>query len=414
MSRRKSRLFATATVMATIASGLGLGLSSSVASASGGGLKTITVGVLTDVTGLASSGNATSVQGVRAGVYLAKREGYNLKYVVGDTASSPAGALTAGQSLVEEHHVTAVLTVSALAFGAAPFFKAQGIPVIGAAEDATEWTTDDNMFSIYGAIHGNLVTTAYGKFFKSQGVTNLGTIGYNISPESADSTEGSAVSVKQEGIKVGYLNAAFPFGSTNVQPIALAMKAAGVNGFTAAIDPNSAYALIVALKNLGVHLKATLLGTGYGGDVVNQATPAQAQAAQGVSFVNPFEIMEQNTPATKQFAADLKSAGVKGLPTSAEYNGYESVGLLLQGLKGAGSNPTSASLLSSLSKIHNWNALGMWGGRTMNINNRTSIVSGVDNCIWVAKLVGKGFDLVPGADPVCGKTVPGVSVSPPT
>ncbi|MGO8862998.1 MAG: hypothetical protein ACLQRH_19870 [Acidimicrobiales bacterium] len=36
------------------------------------------VGVLTDVTGPGSSDNATTVQGVEAGVQLAKRDGYAL------------------------------------------------------------------------------------------------------------------------------------------------------------------------------------------------------------------------------------------------------------------------------------------------------------------------------------------------
>ena len=102
--------------------------------------------------------------------------------------------------------------------------------------------------------------------------------------------------------------------------------------------------MLAALKNLGVHLKASLLYTGYGGDVTNQASSGGAASGSRSLFENPYEVMEQNTPATKQFAADLKSAGVKGLPTQAGYDGYESVGLLLQGLKGAGYNPTPPRL----------------------------------------------------------------------
>ena len=414
MAHKTSRLLATFAVVATVVSGVTIGLRGPKAGASGSGVKTITVGVLTDATGAGASGNASSVIGVKAGVYLAKRDGYDLKYFVGDTATSPTTALSAGQSLVEQHHVLAVIAVSALTFSAAPFFQTQGTPVIGADQDAGEWLTDKNMFTVFGAGHTNLVSTTFGAYMKSQGVTNLGSIGYDIAPSSAEAAEAAAASAQHAGIKVGYLNAAFPFGSTNVQPIALAMKAAGINGFTAATDPNTAYALLSALKNLGVHLKASLLFTGYGASVTDQASPAEQQAAQGVSFENPYEVMEQNTSATKQFAADLKSAGVDGLPTQAEYDGYEAVGLLLQGLEAAGSKPTQASLIASLSKIHNWAALGMWGGRTLDINNRTSIIGGVDNCIWVAKLEGKRFVVVPGAAPLCGKAIPGVSVSPPT
>jgi ABC-type branched-subunit amino acid transport system substrate-binding protein len=73
-----------------------------------------------------------------------------------------------------------------------------------------------------------------------------------------------ADSAKAAGIKIGYLNASFAFGSTNVQPVALAMKAAGVDGATASVDPNTSYALITALRQAGVDLKAFLLPTGYG------------------------------------------------------------------------------------------------------------------------------------------------------
>ncbi len=410
MAHRKGRILAAATVMATVVSGLSLGLSGATAGASSSD-KTITVGLLTDATGLGASGNASSVQGMEAGQQLAKRDGYNLKFVVGDTATSPTTGLSAGQSLVEQHHVLAVVAVSSLTFAAAPFFKAQGTPVVGVAEDASEWQTDSNMFSVYGIPKTSLVNTGDGLYLKSQGVTNLGSIGYAISPSSAEAAEGAADSAEKAGIKAGYVNAAFPFGSTNVAPIALAMKSAGVNGLTAATDPNTAYALIAALKQDGVKLKAVLLATGYGGDVTNQASPAEVQAAQGVSFENPYEIQELNTPATKQFAADLKAAGIKGLPTQSEYNAYVSVGMLMQALKAAGNNPTQAAIITQLAKIHTWNALGLFGNHPIDLTNRTNYSGG---CFWVGKLVGKNFELVPGAEPLCGKTIPGETVSPPT
>lgn len=93
------------------------------------------------------------------------------------------------------------------------------------------------------------------------------------------------------------------------------------------------------------------------------------------------------------------------------YNGYISVGLLVQALKSSGSNPTRASLIQSLSKIHNWDSLGLWGGRTLDINNRADIAGGPDDCEWFTKLVGNSFQLVAGADPVCGSVIPGVTVS---
>jgi hypothetical protein len=85
------------------------------------------------------------------------------------------------------------------------------------------------------------------------------------------------------------------------------------------------------------------------------------------------------------------------------------VGLLLRALKSAGSNPTSASLTTALSNIHNWDALGLWGGRTIDINDRTDILSST-TCSWITKLVGTNFQPVAGADPICGSVIAGESV----
>jgi ABC-type branched-subunit amino acid transport system substrate-binding protein len=374
----------------------------------GGGGKTITIGVLTDLTGEAASGNKTYINGIRAGAILAKRDGYTIKYVTADTQTSPAAALAAAQKLVTQDHVPIVLAQSAIAFAAAPYLSAQHVPVIGVAEDASEWATDLNMFPIAGALHITAVTSTLGQVFKLLGATTVGTLGYGISPSSADSAEAGIKSAQAAGLKNGYLNATFPFGSTNVQPIAVAMKGAGVDAFYASVDPNTGFALITALRQEGSNLKAAVLPDGYGADTL-QAGPGALQAAQNVYFQLGYEPAEMNTAATKQFQADLAASGTTGVPTYGEYNGYVSAGLLLRALKSAGANPTSATLTTALSGIHDWDALGLWGGRTVDINNRTDVlVSAL--CSWVTKLVGSDFELVPGADPLCGQVIPGETV----
>jgi ABC-type branched-subunit amino acid transport system substrate-binding protein len=385
--------------------------SSSTSSGGGGAGRTFTVGVLTDVTGLGASGNKTAVQGVQAGMVLASRDGYTIKYIVADTATSPATALSAAQKLVQQDHVFAVIANSALTFSASDFLTSQNIPVIGAAQDSSEWTTAKNMFSVFGALHTTKVASTFGDFFKMQGVTNLGSLGYSIAPASAEAAKGAAESAKASGLKAGYVNSSFPFGSTNVQPVALAMKSAGVDGMTASVDPNTGYALITALRQAGANIKVNLLPTGYGGDLL-QAGPGALQAAQNVYFLLGYEPVEMQTAATKQFAADAKAAGIAGEPTFAEYNGYLSVGLLVRALKAAGANPSQAALINALSGIHDWDAQGLFGTHKLDINDRENIVSGVDNCYWVTKLVGNKFQLVAGADPICGQTLPGVTVSP--
>jgi ABC-type branched-subunit amino acid transport system substrate-binding protein len=376
----------------------------------GGGNKTITVGVLADLTGLAASSSKTSIQGVNAGVVYAKRQGYTIKYVVADTATNPATALSAAQKLVTRDHVSVVIAHSAILFAATNYLTSHGIAVIGPGEDGPEWTQAKNMFSVFGAVHATKVTDTFGKFMKSQGVTSVGAVGYSVSPLSSEAAKSSAASAKSQGVKVGYLNANFPFGSTNVAPAVLAMKAAGVDGFTATTDPNTAFAFVSGLRQAGINPKVSIFSTGYGGDLL-QAGPGALNAAQNVYFSLTYEPVEMNTTATKQFESDLKAAGVSAKPTYAEYNGYVSVGLLVQALKATGCNAKSAALITAMSGIHDWNALGLFGSHSLDLNDRTNLVGGADNCLWVTKLEGSNFTLVPGADPVCGTELKGVTVS---
>ncbi len=379
-------------------------------SGNGGGNKTYTIGVLTDLTGPAASGNKTSPMGVQAGTILAKRDGYTIKYVVADTTTSPSTALTAAQQLVEQDHVSAVLAVSSLTFSAAPWLTSQGIPVVGVAEDGPEWITSKNMFSSFGPTDTTKVTTTPGQFFKMEGVTNVGTLGYSVSPSSAESALSAAQSSEAAGLKAGYVNAQFPFGSTNVEPVALAMKSAGVNGMEPSTDPNTGFALITALRQAGDNPKVALLPTGYGGDL-QQAGPNALQEAQNVYFLSSWEPVEMHTAATEQFQSDLKAVGITHDPTYAEYAAYTAVALFVQGLQGAGSNPTSADLIKSLGNIHDFTSAGLFGSHKLDMSQRTNVGTGVDNCYWITKLSGSTFQLVANADPICGTVIPGKTVS---
>jgi branched-chain amino acid transport system substrate-binding protein len=371
----------------------------------------ITIGVLTDLTGLAASTEASIPAGIKAGVGVAQAEGYNIKYVVADAATSPTGALTAAQKLVDEDHVFGVIALSALTFAAANFLTSHGVPVVGAAIDGPEWVTAKNMFSIDGTEDFTKAYDQAGKFFTMEGVTNLAALGYGITPSSALSTKGTAISAENAGIKVGYLNANFPFGSTNVGPIALAIKDAGSDGLYAGVETSTSFALITALRQQGVHLKAPFLPIGYGGDLLD-AGPAAMQAAQGVFFSVGYEPVEMHTPATERFQAALKQyAGVTIDPTFNQYLAYLSVDGFVTGLKAAGPNPTQASFINAMLGIDHYDAAGLYGSSYSIGFGMAQRGAGSSLCTWMTQFSGSTFQLVPGADPVCGSVIPGKVVS---
>ncbi|MBL7489459.1 ABC transporter substrate-binding protein [Frankia sp. AgB1.9] len=413
--KRKSKITVAAGLCAAtvfLAAGCGSSSGSGAAGASGTtqpGKTKITVGVITDITGPAAASNKSVVDGVKAGTYYASRNGYTIKYIVGDTATSPATALAVAQRMVTQDHVFAVLANSSLMFAAAPYLTQHNVPVIGAAEDGPEWIAAKNMFSIWGPLQTTKVSSTYGKFLKMMGVTNLGVLAVDV-PSASESGQANAVSAQEAGIKVGYLNAKFPLGG-DVGPAVLAMKAAGIDGFVSASSQDTSFAVIKGLRDQGVNLKVAFLPTGYGGDLFS-AGPGAAQNAQGVYFLSSYELVEMHTPATKQFVADLAQAGITSEPTYASYNGYVTVGLLVRALEAAGANPTEAGLIKALEGIHDFDALGLYGTHTVDINDRENIVFGADNCLWVAQFEGNGFKPVPNAAPICGELIPGKTVSP--
>jgi len=371
---------------------------------------TITIGVLTDLTGLAASTEISIPAGIKAGVGVAAEEGYNIKYVIADAATSPTGALTAAQKLVDQDHVFGVIGLSALTFAAANFLTSHGVPVVGAAIDGNEWLTAQNMFSIDGVEDFTKAYDQAGNFFKMEGVTNVAALGYGITPSSALSTKGTAVSAQNAGIKVGYLNANFPFGSTNVDPIALAIKSAGSDGMYTGVETNTSFALITSLRQNGVHMKAALLPIGYGGDLQGAGAAAQ-QAAQGVFFTVGYQPVEMHTAATEKFQAALqKYAGVTTDPTFNQYLAYLSVDGFVQGLKAAGPNPTPASFINAMLGINHYDAAGLYGSVSIGFGMaQRGAASQI--CSWITQYEGSTFQLVPGADPICGSVIPGKVVS---
>lgn len=416
MFLRKSRLLAMAAAVVLVAAACSSsaksgGVTSNSTKTSGAGHGTYTVGVLADLTGLAATNDKFFPQGVAAGVGVAKSEGYDIKYVVTDTQSSPGGALAAAQKLVEQDHVFAVLVLSALAFAATTYLTSKGIPVIGAAQDGPEWITSRNMFSVFGTPDYTKVYSQYGLVFKGLGATNVASIGYSISPASADAAKGAAVSARVAGLRVGYLNANFPFGSTDVGPVALAIKAAGADALNASIETNTEFALIDALRQNGAGPKVALVSTGYGGDLYAGGPGAQ-RIAQGLYFPLGWEPVELHTAATEKFMNALRQYAGVSAPTYGGYLGYMSVDTFVQGLRLAGPSPTQATLINALLGVTNYNGAGLYGSHSLSfaMNDRGKI-TGADNCFWVVKYAGTSFHLVPGMQPICGETVQGQSIS---
>jgi branched-chain amino acid transport system substrate-binding protein len=391
------------------------GASSSSSSSSGAAGTPIKIGVLTDSTGVASSGFTTTEKGIKAYVDSVNADGgvngQKITYVMGDTASTPAGALTAAQKLVQSDKVFAIVEVSSDFFGAEPYLLKQGVPVIGGAFDGPEWTvqSNTNLFSSIGVTDFNTVSSVNGEYMKMRGVTNCGSMGYSSSKTAQASAIAGNKSCVAAGLKATYLNNQIPFGSTDMGAIALAIKAAGVDGMMVPVVPATAFALAAALKQIGVKLKSYLLLTGYGGDLL--ASSAAVAAGQGYEFSSVGQPIEANTPATQKFAAALAKVGVTGPPTFAEQHAYIGMAAFVAGLKAAGANPSQKAFLTAMRGVKGFDGDGLLSPAKIDFDNYAAGGTGgsvIANCIFVAELNGTKFTPVSGT-PLCGKTLPGLT-----
>jgi branched-chain amino acid transport system substrate-binding protein len=194
----------------------------------------------------------------------------------------------------------------------------------------------------------------------------------------------------------------------------LAMKDAGVDGANFLMQQNSAFSIITGLRQQGAALKVPLLAGGYGADLLASG-PEALRDAQGAYFSLSYEPVEMHTAATEAFQAALKQyGGVTEVPSLNNYLAYVSIDAFVTGLQKAGPDPTQASLINAMLNVTSYDAAGLFGDHTMGFSMAQRAAgggAGAGNCLWFLKFEGSAFQLVPGADPICGTVIPGKTVS---
>lgn len=405
--RHKSAVcISTAVLLATAAcsSSAGSGGGSGSGSSSGG---SISVGLLSDVTGPFASGHDME-QGVKARFAQQNAQGgvngKKLQYVKVDTTSTVPGTLSAAQTLVQNDHVLGIIGGGFDLSGAANYLKQQKVPVVGFASASPQFGNPafTNMFSATGSSNPKyLATTTYGNFFKSQGVTSIAGVGYSDAA-SANSVKATLQGAQAVGLKVGYQNTNLAVGTTDVAALALNIKNSGADGIYLPILEDTAFSLLTQLKEDGVTLKAAVLLTGYG-----QATlgsPPAVSAAQGYDFMSFQQQVESNSSASQTMVSALqKYAGLKGEPYYNDIQGWVLADLYIRGLQAAGNKPTAASFISGLRAVKDYEAGGLYA-KPIDFSQFGNIGIGVGpgNCVYISKLVGDKFQVIPAANPVCG------------
>ena len=385
------------------------------ASAPGVSPTQITLGFITDLTGVGASTYSDAQYGAEAPIGALNAagglNGRKIKLLVGDATSSPAGFLAAAQRLVSEG-AFAIIPDSSFTFGGYKYLQQAGIPVVGVAQDGPEWGVqpNTNMFGYSGSLDPKEpANTVDGEFFKSLGVTNVAGFAYGISPSSTDSIKDLKESLAAVGIKMGYENLSVPFGDSDFTTDALAMKSAGVDGATCSCVQSTNVAMAVGAKQAGINLKAALMFSGTDSSLFS--SPTATAAAQGTYWPSQITPLDLNTPATQAFVANLKKydpdykGGYPSYGVSAAYLGTEA---MIEGLTVAGQNPTRQSFITNMSKVSNWDANGLLASPvswTHFGQAQTQL------CQYVTKVEGNQFVTINNGKPFCGTLIPNSDVA---
>jgi branched-chain amino acid transport system substrate-binding protein len=392
---------------------------SSAATASGSSQgKTITLGILTPLTGpVSSSFGQETIQGAQARIDLANADhelpnGEQIKLVSVDEGSSPQTSLSGTQQLVQNDHVFAVLAAGAFFYGAYRWAAQQNVPVVGDGIDGPEWNSSQypNMFAAFGSTDDSYPSyTGMPAFFKSQGGTSYCGVGYNA-PSTVGNGAAMAGSMKQAGVPVPYTNFGIAAGNANFTSIALAIKQAKCNVLGSQMTLGDTLNLITALRNANVSLKATFIQGGYGPDLLDQ--PSSLSAAQGVDMAAGFAPSSLNTTATKSMMSALKTyAGwTKPYPAAGVEWGWFTADTAIEGLKVAGANPTQQSFITNLRKVTSFTHEGLTCPVNYSVFSNTN-QQFPGNCTWMVKVEGSQFVSLTGTSPIKIVTIPGTSNS---
>ncbi len=360
---------------------------------------------ISSLTGPAASEYGNSEQGCVARVDLQNAEGgVNGRKVVlsvVDDQTNPTLTSEAVRAAIYKGSI-GIVANSPLFFLAAKYAQQAGIPVTGNSSDGPEWGEQPytNMFDAFRGSENpaNPVNSIFGNFLKSHGGTTIGTYGYGVSPLSADAAIGGAESFQRAGGKIGVEDVSVPFGSVAFTSEALIAKEKGVNTILPTMDDDSDFALVTALEQAGVKLKAVLLSVGYEPAVVHSPAWSSLQGAYFLSLARPFSLpntgTEQMATALTKYAHFTKSE----FPSYGQDLSWLGCDLMIQGLQGAGQDPSRTGVVKALRSIKSYNGNGL-----LPITIDYSRVFGHDlpQCAWVLRAEKSGFVPV-SSKPFCG------------
>lgn len=374
----------------------------------------LVIGVVADLTGNNSSQNVGASCAAYGAAYAVNAkggiDGRQIKVLIADDQSTPAGGLTAAQSLLSRGAEVIAFDTQLNYSSALPYLVAHHVPVVGTGANSPLWTvkSDRDLFNVPGVSSASPpIFTLEGKYLKSQGVTKAAGVGYNF-PSTIEQVQQWLGSAKAYGISVVYENTSLTIGAINFPSVALAIKNSGAQALVMSSAGSDGIALTEALSAAGVHLKVNWeAGITPAKNVLEDATAVAA--LQGATFAEPYAPVEIHSKATEAFQALLsKYCRFTGDPEQGMYLSSEMVDAAITGFQLAAPNFSSSNFINKLRAYKDYTDGGLLAGPTNFSQLVPGDVSASDGtCAYLTTI--KGTKIVPlnGGKPACGTPIKG-------
>ena len=411
LNYRGARLGITAVVLAGILSG---GSVAGVAGAQGADAPGVTgnrvkLGFISSQTGIASPTFTDSHEACQARIDAQNAAGgvHGRKIDLEIIDDQSSGNLTAAQDLVQSRKVFAVINNSGLAFLAYRFLKDNGVPTIGGGFDGNYYGEKGNeiILSALGNVApvNGLTPDWPAKIAKRLGATKMASIAYSVSPSGTASVEAvQKYAAPAFGLEDAYINTTLEFGSEDVQPIVLGVKNSGADALYLPLNTDTNFAIVQALQQNGVKMKANVLATGYSQElldqpVVNVMTPNDVL----FSTYKPVELTKD--AAVKEFRDNLeKHAGITGVPDYGVYTGYIACDMAVTGLEKAGANTTRQRFVDGIRNLGEYDAAGLTC-LPLQVGDDTYGKTPETSCNWFLIVKDGKFKILNGGKPIKSK-----------
>jgi branched-chain amino acid transport system substrate-binding protein len=361
----------------------------------------VTVGYIYPATGAAASISQNGLEAFQARIDRENAaggvNGRKIKVVAKDDGSSGQN-VTVTHDLVENDNVFAVVDQSPFAFLSYRYLLDQGVPMVGNGVDGTYYQQKGNesILSSGGNSNpfGDLTYDGPARIMKAAGADKIGVLAYGAASSSVAAAKAlTQYAAPAVGLDPVYTNTSIDFGASDVGAPVLGLKNAGANGVYLPMAAATNIAVAQGLQQNAVPMKAVLMGTGYGQDLLDSA--AGKSLPSTTIFLASNKPVELGDAATKRFQADLKKyASVTGVPDYGMYTGYILADYTIAAMKKAGKNLTRQSFVDGGHGIGQYDQAGL-ACQPVDVS-----VGGLGrvpptSCGWALKLVNDKFQLFP-------------------